>query len=152
MSEILAHERARALLLSWLSAEQRRQFEATSSFVVVGSTTGRRYCITYGRQLNVFALDDSGRAVQALCFVPEDMPATADCMLAQKIALETDETAALAIAERAPDDYWVRFWQAYNTYAGNRERRSSIVSAAGTSPASDRPGPPGRAFRRAPGQ
>jgi hypothetical protein len=45
-------------------------------------------------------LDDKGRCVQLLCFVPEGRLPTHDIMLAQKIAIEFLEDAVLTIASR----------------------------------------------------
>jgi hypothetical protein len=51
-------------------------------------------------QMNVDELDEQGARIVAWCFGPEgDLP-IGDIMLAQKIALENDERAALAVANR----------------------------------------------------
>ena len=47
---------------------------------------------------NIYELDDRGRALTGWCFVPEGYLVTGDVMLAQKIALETDERGALGLA------------------------------------------------------
>jgi len=92
--------RARRLLRDWLSPEQRAQFDANNYFEVAGSHTGRRYRIQYGTLSNVVELDASGQPAIGWCFVPERPLAAGDVMLAQKIALETDEAAMLAVAHR----------------------------------------------------
>ena len=46
-------------------------------------------------------LDVAGRQVAGFCFLPMGDLVTGDVMLAQKIALETDEISALAVAKRA---------------------------------------------------
>ena len=44
-------------------------------------------------------LDKAGHPKAGMCFLPVDHLVTGDVMLAQKIALETDEKAALAVAK-----------------------------------------------------
>ncbi len=90
--------RARCLLREWLSTDQREQFDARGYFEVTGSLTGRRYRICQGTMSNVLELDEEGEPTLGWCFVPERALATGDVMLAQKIALETDEPAVLALA------------------------------------------------------
>jgi hypothetical protein len=102
MTEDPREARGRALLKEWLSAEQRRQFEATNSFEALGSHTGKRYRILYGTATNILELDEASRPVAGWCFIPRGYLVAGDVMLAQKIALETDEPAALAIARRFP--------------------------------------------------
>ena len=94
--------RALQLLKENLSAAQREHYERCDYFEVIGGTTGRRYRIRRGTQMNVELLDDIGRRVRVLCFVPEGRLATADVMLAQKIALESFETDALRVAHKSP--------------------------------------------------
>jgi hypothetical protein len=48
--------------------------------------------------MNVYELDNAGRPRVGWCFVPNDHLVAGDVMLAQKIALETDERGALAVA------------------------------------------------------
>jgi len=90
------------LLHEWLGPAQRRQFDAARYFEVVGCDTGKRYRIHHGRAGNVCELDDNGRPVLGLCFVPTGAFVAGDVMLAQKIALETNERAVLAIANKFP--------------------------------------------------
>jgi hypothetical protein len=90
---------ARRLLREWLSAGQRAQFDANGFFEVTGSLTGRRYRIHQGTMSNVLELDEALEPKMGWCFVPERSLAVGDVMLAQKIALETDEAAVLAIAK-----------------------------------------------------
>jgi hypothetical protein len=66
----------------------------------IGSDTGTRYRIRHGHIVNIDQLDSAGNKVCGWCFVPEGDLAGRDCMLAQKIALETFENEALAIANR----------------------------------------------------
>ncbi|MGY3487162.1 hypothetical protein ACVW1C_005045 [Bradyrhizobium sp. USDA 4011] len=97
-----AHERNEArglaLMSAWLSPEQRSQFEKCNRFDVVGSESGKRYRICYGTSTNVYEIDDTGRIVVGWCFRPVGCLVPGDVMLAQKIALETDERAALMVA------------------------------------------------------
>jgi hypothetical protein len=48
---------------------------------------------------NVHELDEHGRAKAGWCFVPNQQLVPGDVMLAQKIALETNELSALAVAK-----------------------------------------------------
>ena len=75
----------------WLSAEQRAQFEQHRYFDVIGCDSGKRYRIHYGTAANVHEVDDAGNATMGWCFVPSGFLVPGDVMLAQKIALETDE-------------------------------------------------------------
>ncbi|MCS3765802.1 MULTISPECIES: hypothetical protein [Bradyrhizobium] len=92
--------RARRLLRDWLSPDQRAQFDAEGYFDVTGSHTGRRYRIHQGTMSNVLELDEERQPKIGWCFVPERALAAGDVMLAQKIALETDEAAVLALAHQ----------------------------------------------------
>ena len=94
--------RGRRLLRRWLSAEQLAQFDAFNFFDIVGCHTARRYRIYYGTAANVEELDKAGKPLIRYCFVPIGDLVPGDVMLAQKIALETDEQAALAVAKRFP--------------------------------------------------
>jgi hypothetical protein len=96
---LAACTKSRILLREWLSPEQLAQYERHRCFEVVGSKTGKRYRIQEGRQQNVFELDPPFRG---WCFMPEGRLATGDVMLAQKIAIETDEDMAMKVA--------LRFW------------------------------------------
>jgi hypothetical protein len=98
--EAIREARGIALLREWLSPEQRAQVDASRCFDVVGCDTGRRYRIRHGTATNVQEIDDAGRPVVGWCFVPSGDLVAGDVMLAQKIALETNERAALAVANR----------------------------------------------------
>jgi hypothetical protein len=97
--------RAQELLYLWLSPEQRRQYDARRNFEVAGSDTGKRYRICKGSVFNIQELNAEGQQVRALCFTAEGV-ATGDVNLAQKIALETFESKALAIANRSSGTTW----------------------------------------------
>ncbi len=73
------------LLREWLSREQLAQYDAHRYFDVVGNHT-------------VVELNDAALPRTGWCFVPRDHLVAGDVMLAQKIALETDERGALAAA------------------------------------------------------
>lgn len=49
---------------------------------------------------NVVRIDEAGQPETGWCFVPESALAAGNVMLAQKIALETDEMSVLALANR----------------------------------------------------
>ena len=93
--------RALTLLKEWLSPEQRACYERFRYFDVVGSDTGTRYRIHHGTQTNIEELSHTGQRVCKWCFVPEGNLVAADVMLAQKIALETNERGALSVAHRS---------------------------------------------------
>jgi hypothetical protein len=93
-------ERGLKLLREWLSREQRAQYDALDYFEVIGCHTGKRYRICHGIGANVFELDDAGLRRAGWCFVLKDPLVAGDVMLAQKVALETDERGALAVANR----------------------------------------------------
>jgi hypothetical protein len=95
-------QKARALLRRWLSPAQLEQYEKMGHFEVVGSDSGKRYRIHRHPQMNIEEIDERGARVAFWCFVPEGNLPVGDIMLAQKIALETEERAALAIANRSP--------------------------------------------------
>jgi hypothetical protein len=92
--------RGQRLLRNWLTPAQLRCYEEHAYFEVVGSHSGRTYRIHHGTQANVEQLDVEGRTACAWCFVPEGDLVAGDVMLAQKIAIETNEKAALAVAIR----------------------------------------------------
>jgi len=86
------------LLREWLSQEQLAQYDAHRYFDVVGNHTAKRYRIYHGNGANVVELNDAALPRTGWCFVPRDHLVAGDVMLAQKIALETDERGALAAA------------------------------------------------------
>jgi hypothetical protein len=91
-------QRALALLREWLSPAQRAGLETRGYFEVIGSRSGKRYRIRHNRVVNIDELDERGCRVTTWCFAPEGSLPMGDIMLAQKIALENDEDAALAVA------------------------------------------------------
>jgi transposase len=57
-----AERRALALLRSWLTPQQERQWLSRGEFEVVGCETGTRYRLTASRAMNIQQLDPAGRA------------------------------------------------------------------------------------------
>ena len=98
-----ARAKSVALLKDWLSPVQREQYDRDGTFEVVGCHTKRRYRITNPLiPFNVHELGASGAVVCKHCFVPAgDLP-VGDVMLAQKISLETNERAAMKVANHSP--------------------------------------------------
>ena len=90
-----AEIKSRILLQEWLTPEQLAQYARNRCFEVVGSKTGKRYLIQEGRQQNVFELEPPFRG---WCFMPKGSLATGDVMLAQKIAVETNEEETMKVA------------------------------------------------------
>ena len=97
-SENSSEARGLRLLRSWLSPEQRAQFDATRYFEVTGCDSGKRYRIHHGVVTNVHEMDGAGHSKVGWCFAPVGHLVAGDVMLAQKIALETNEAGALAAA------------------------------------------------------
>ena len=93
--------KALKLLKEWLSPKQRACYERFRYFDVVGCDTGTRYRVHHGTQTNIEELGATGRHVCKWCFVPDGDLVAGDVMLAQKIALETNERSALSVARRS---------------------------------------------------
>lgn len=89
-------ERALRLLRSWLSPQQRAEFNARVYFDVVGCDGGERYGIRRGTSGNVNEIDGHGRLGTGWSFVPLCGLVKGDVMRAQKIALETNEQRAIS--------------------------------------------------------
>jgi hypothetical protein len=101
-------KKARILVMEWLSPAQRAQYESEGYFEVTGCHSGRRYRIRRDRQMNIDQIDGCGARVAVWCFAPEGQLPMGDVMLAQKIALETNEREALAIANRDAGNWYPR--------------------------------------------
>jgi hypothetical protein len=86
------------LLKEWLSPEQLAQYNSSGFFDVIGCDSGTRYRVHHGAAMNVVEIDDVGGILAGWCFIPKACLVAGDVMLAQKIALETDEHGALAVA------------------------------------------------------
>jgi hypothetical protein len=102
VSENAPEAKGHRLMRQWLTPAQRGQFDELGYFDVVGCSTGRRYRIEYGSSANVQEIGSDGKPRVGWCFVPSGHLVPGDVMLAQKIALETDELAALAVANPLP--------------------------------------------------
>ena len=98
LGEITRDARGLQLMRDWLSPDQRAEFDDKGTFEVVGCDSGKRYRIYRGEAQNVFEIDDAGQLKVCLCFIPYGQLVAGDVMLAQKIAIETDENGALAVA------------------------------------------------------
>jgi hypothetical protein len=96
-----AEQRGMALLRSWLTPAQLAQYDADKFFEVIGCASKKRYRIRHGRATNVDELDGAAAVVCRWCFVPAGNLVIGDVMLAQKIALETDELGALHVGVRS---------------------------------------------------
>ena len=92
-----AKQRAKDLLLSFLSPEQIQSLETMSAFVV-RSELGRLYRIRTGRVQNIDELDDAGNIKAELCAHPRDYVPDFDTMLTQALMLQYNETEFRAIA------------------------------------------------------
>lgn len=90
----MAESKGLSLLLSNLTAEQRRQYRTFGYFDARGSATGRHYRIYRGKSRNVIELG-SHRLSPGRCFMPQGDLVEGDCMLAQKIAIENYEEEML---------------------------------------------------------
>jgi hypothetical protein len=112
-----ANSKSLALLKQWLSPNQLAQFEKGRFIEVTGSASGRRYRIKQAPSQNVYEIDRDGREIMGYCFGPEGAIAVGDVMLAQKIALETDELAAMKVANK-----FGPFGMAAAAYVRMRER------------------------------
>jgi hypothetical protein len=92
-------EKSLELMKTWLTPKQLKQYEADGTFDVIGCDSKKRYRITDGRfSHGVHELDPRGKLVAKYCFVPEGAASAGDVMLAQKVALEHNEHAALKVA------------------------------------------------------
>jgi hypothetical protein len=98
--EDIRKARGITLLREWLSPEQLAQFDTSKCFDVIGCDSGKRYRIRHGTGTNIHEIDAAGRPIMGWCFVPNGELVAGDVMLAQKIALETKERAALAVANK----------------------------------------------------
>jgi len=88
------------LLKGWLSPEQFTQYNTKRYFEVTGCHSGKRYRISHGTSMNIHELDGAGCPCVGWCFAPKGYLVAGDVMLAQKIALETDERGALNVANK----------------------------------------------------
>lgn len=97
-----AEARGLWLLRRWLSPEQRRQLDSFGYFEVVSSVSQKKYRIHFGVSANIRELGKDDKPRTGWCFVPQGYLVPGDVMLARKIALETSECEALAVANQFP--------------------------------------------------
>jgi hypothetical protein len=97
-----AEQRANMLLTEWLGPGQRLMLQSLGYFEVIGSHSGKCYRIRRGRQMNIEELGEDGTPIGVRCFGPIGNLPLGDVMLTQKLALEINELAALAVANRVP--------------------------------------------------
>ncbi len=99
-----AQVRGLVLLREHCTPFQWQEYKAFKYFHAKGNESGRTYRIKHGRQQNVYLLDDRGEVEIGLCFLPYLKDGAAlvegDCMLAQKLTLELNESEALKVAHR----------------------------------------------------
>jgi hypothetical protein len=119
------------LLKEWLSPEQFAQYNANSYFEVTGCHSGKRYRINHGTSMNIHELDGTGRPRVGWCFAPKGYLVAGDVMLAQKIALETDERGALAVANRffvptGPRNTLLQYWSSCWFYRAGWPSRKNL--------------------------
>jgi len=89
---------AEKLLLSYLTDEQKQLYEKERFFIV--HARQYRYRIWRSKLINIEQIGRDGYVMHRLCAGPEgDLP-VGDVMLAQKLMLESDETAFLQTARR----------------------------------------------------
>jgi hypothetical protein len=96
----MSEARGLKLLREWLSPTQLGQYDANGYFDVTGCHSGKHYRICHGTAMNVYEINLAGKPLIGWCFVPNDPLVAGDVMLAQKIALETDERGALTVAKK----------------------------------------------------
>lgn len=94
--------RARELLLEFLDEEQKKTYLEKEHFFmeVIDGQTGekKRYRIDKGFAGNVRLVDETGKIMKRYCIHPSERVPDEDCMLAQKLLLETDEARFLRVA------------------------------------------------------
>lgn len=97
-----AQVRGLVLLREHCTPFQWQEYKAFKYFHAKGNESGRTYRIEHGRQQNVYLLDDRGEVEIGLCFLPYLKDGAAlvegDCMLAQKLTLELNESEAVKVA------------------------------------------------------
>jgi hypothetical protein len=95
-----AEKRGMDLLRDNLSEPQRNELEQHGWFHVIGNSSKKTFRLFKARQMNIMELDKSGGPKWCWCFLPSGGVVLGDVLLAQKLALETDEKAALKLANR----------------------------------------------------
>jgi hypothetical protein len=98
-------QRALELLLGWLSPSQREQFLREARFIATGSTSGKSYTVNTAAAYNVL----DGEGWQFCTLLPAQIgfdDIIEDRMLAQKIAIETDEDGWLKTSNAVRVPVW----------------------------------------------
>lgn len=99
---IEASNRSLELLDQWLTPEQRDSLARHGYFDLVGSNGGR-YRLLKENIYNIRPIGKDGNLNNLkLCAVPEGTETLGDQLLAQKIALETDEISVVRVANASP--------------------------------------------------
>jgi hypothetical protein len=106
----VASKRGLELLKANLTPSQRNDFLTYRCFDVVGGSSGNTYRIRLAGAMNVEEIDRRGRCTRRLCFLPEGQLVDGDVMLAQKVALESFESDALAVANKFPPGPSITRW------------------------------------------
>lgn len=97
-----ARKKAKALFLSCLTEEQRKQLDKDGEFKVTGSGGKNRYVISTGSTVENVYLTKWGKPVIMYCAAPRYTTISWDVWLAQKLILESDERAFLKVAVPNP--------------------------------------------------
>lgn len=98
-----ARQRARDLLISMLTPDQRKEFDDSQAFTLLAQS-GKRYRITHGIIANIEALSRKGVVTHRLCAHPHnasELPVE-DTLIAQLLHLRADEAGFLRGANRHP--------------------------------------------------
>lgn len=95
-----ADQRARTLLLTLLSEEQRAEFQASGQFQVTGGNSGVRYRIRHDSVVNIDVLADDGQVRFRLCARPTGNIPIFDVMAGQLLHLQ-DRNAEARFVEQA---------------------------------------------------
>src|SRR6476659_1103050 len=74
--------RSLRLLREWLSPTPREQFARRGYFEVIGSDSGKRYRDHAGASVITCEIDERGRLLEGLCFMPIGALPIGDVMLA----------------------------------------------------------------------
>ena len=98
----VAAKKAEALFLSCLTEKQKEQFAEDKTFKVTGSGGKNRYLIDCGSMVENVFLTKWGKPVIAYCAGPWRTNISWDFHLAQKLILESNETAFLKVAVPGP--------------------------------------------------
>ncbi len=111
--------RARNLLLSCLTPEQRAMYEKEFKFRVV-SNLGNVFELHRKRMHGVFKLDMQGNRIEEWCVTPHGRIPVDDILLSQKLMLETDEAALRSESN---------IWDLSNARLGQQIHRAALQYA-----------------------